>query len=436
MKNIFNVILFATIIIILNVNNINAQWIQTLAPLSGNITCLAASNGGIFAGTLTTVYFSSNNGSNWEQRGYGLPTSQIYSLVVDSELVNETRVYACTDIGVYLTTNSGENWTKKNNGLTNLFVHCIAVNDSDVFAGTYGNGIFYSKNNGDSWTQLKSNLPENLFVSLIAIFPNKLGNKSLIVGTNNGVFLSMDYGTSWTKINNGLDTNYVMTVIITNSDMLGNSEIFLSTKGQGIVYTSDEGSNWSQTNAGLPSNYIYSLAAVPQSKGRISLFAGVYYSGIYLSTDNGINWHQINEYLPTDNYLTLLIIKDGYIFTAINGTSIWKRPLSELITDVKDKIKYIAKSFTLEQNFPNPINPTTTINYSVPKTSIVSIKVYDVLGREVETLVNGEKSQGNYKIEFNASRLASGMYIYRMQAADISDHSKSFSETKKIILLK
>ena len=87
------------------------------------------------------------------------------------------------------------------------------------------------------------------------------------------------------------------------------------------------------------------------------------------------------------------------------------------------------RTYTLFQNYPNPFNPTTTINYSIPRTSLVTIKVYDVLGREIETLVNDEKHIGNYKVEFNASKLASGIYFYKMQAGD-------FSETKKLILLK
>ncbi len=99
------------------------------------------------------------------------------------------------------------------------------------------------------------------------------------------------------------------------------------------------------------------------------------------------------------------------------------------ITDIKSDNLNKVKEFQLSQNYPNPFNPTTTISYSVPKTSFVTLKVYDVLGRELETLVKGERSQGNYKIIFNASRLASGMYIYRMQAG-------SYVETKKLILMK
>ena len=91
--------------------------------------------------------------------------------------------------------------------------------------------------------------------------------------------------------------------------------------------------------------------------------------------------------------------------------------------------KTVPASFELEQNYPNPFNPSTTIDYSIPKSGLVTIKIYDVLGKEVKTLVNNIKSAGNYSVEFNATKFASGIYYYRMQTND-------FIETKKLILIK
>ena len=99
------------------------------------------------------------------------------------------------------------------------------------------------------------------------------------------------------------------------------------------------------------------------------------------------------------------------------------------ITGVKDNEIDIPKSFYLSQNFPNPFNPSTTINFSISKTSFVTIKVYDILGREVSTLVNAEKQPGRYKIEFNGINLSSGIYFYQMRAGN-------FVEVRKFILMK
>jgi hypothetical protein len=85
--------------------------------------------------------------------------------------------------------------------------------------------------------------------------------------------------------------------------------------------------------------------------------------------------------------------------------------------------------FVLSQNYPNPFNPSTKIKYSVPQSSNVVIKVFDILGNEIETLVNEEKQVGTYSVEFNASGLSSGVYFYSL-------HSGNYIETKKMIFLK
>jgi hypothetical protein len=89
----------------------------------------------------------------------------------------------------------------------------------------------------------------------------------------------------------------------------------------------------------------------------------------------------------------------------------------------------IPKVFDLKQNYPNPFNPVTKIHYEVPKTGYVSIKVFDMLGREVSTLVNGNVQAGYYAFDFDASALTRGVYFYKMTAG-------SFEKTMKMIVLK
>lgn len=91
--------------------------------------------------------------------------------------------------------------------------------------------------------------------------------------------------------------------------------------------------------------------------------------------------------------------------------------------------KDIPKDFSLSQNYPNPFNPTTTINYSIKESGLVCLKVYDVLGTEVASLVNETKEPGNYSVTFNAANLPSGMYVYILSTGN-------FVDTKKLILLK
>ncbi|MGO9481501.1 MAG: T9SS type A sorting domain-containing protein [Candidatus Kryptoniota bacterium] len=99
------------------------------------------------------------------------------------------------------------------------------------------------------------------------------------------------------------------------------------------------------------------------------------------------------------------------------------------VTDVKTNVSEMPKSFGLFQNYPNPFNPSTKINYQLPLNSIVTLKIYDVLGREVETLINERQAAGSHSAAFNASSLPSGVYFYHLQAG-------SYSATKKLLLLK
>ena len=89
----------------------------------------------------------------------------------------------------------------------------------------------------------------------------------------------------------------------------------------------------------------------------------------------------------------------------------------------------IPRVFDLQQNYPNPFNPSTTIQYSIKENTLVSLKIYDILGREITTLINEVKTAGIYKVNFDASNLSSGVYFYKLTAGN-------FIETKKMILLR
>jgi hypothetical protein len=89
----------------------------------------------------------------------------------------------------------------------------------------------------------------------------------------------------------------------------------------------------------------------------------------------------------------------------------------------------LVNEYSLDNNYPNPFNPTTTINYSIPSSEFVTLKVYDVLGNEVATLVNAEKAAGSYEISWDADNKPSGIYFYQLK-------TQNFVETKKMILMK
>ena len=116
------------------------------------------------------------------------------------------------------------------------------------------------------------------------------------------------------------------------------------------------------------------------------------------------------------------------IFAGTQGDGVWRRPLSQIIS-VQNISTEVPAQFSIEQNYPNPFNPTTNLEFGISKMGFVSLKVYDVIGKEVATLVNESLSPGSYQVEFDGSNLTSGVYFYRMETG-------SFTDTKRMLLIK
>jgi hypothetical protein len=158
-----------------------------------------------------------------------------------------------------------------------------------------------------------------------------------------------------------------------------------------------------------------------------SIFAGTTGDGVYQSTDNGNSWAQINDGLTTKTVLSLAFNSAGQMLAGTEGGGVFRtvRP----ITSMEHGFAETPRTFSLEQNYPNPFNPSTTIRYVLPKASRVVLKVYDVLGRDVKTLVQETQSAGEHNAIFDASGFPSGLYFYRFQAGE-------FVQTKRLVLVK
>jgi hypothetical protein len=141
-----------------------------------------------------------------------------------------------------------------------------------------------------------------------------------------------------------------------------------------------------------------------------------------------------NSGLP--NYLVLSIAIDNNgnkWFGTFTGLAVFQEGG---IVEVKDKVYEIPSQFTLRQNYPNPFNPATQISFAIQKANHVTLKVYDILGREVAILVDERKQAGEYKVTWNAEGAPSGVYFYRLVATSVSYPVMTFTQVKKMILLK
>ncbi len=430
-----------------NGTNLTNTAIQAIAISAGGGTTT------MVAGTSTATFVSTDNGGTWSAANCGstgLPNDTVQSVIVSG-----SNLFAASNDGVYLSTNNGTSWTSANSGLTGP-VQCFADSDSTVFAGT-NNGVFLSSDNGTSWVPANSGLTnlnvQSLLVSGANIYAGTVGG---------GVYRSAVNGISWTAVNSGL-TDLNVTGLAA-----GGTYLYAATSGGGVFYSSPRviewaprssglagtsvkaiaaadtnafaatdtiiyysphnGTNWNSADTGMPSGTRVRCFALDTITGSTNnIFAGTYGKGVILSTDTGKTWNPFNTGMSHTTVLSLMF--SGNTLIAGTDRGVWTLVVPNVITGVKRKTVETPNRFSLSQNYPNPFNPTTMISYQLSVNSLVTLKVYDILGREVARLVNERQNAGDYTITFNASRLSSGVYFYRLTAG-------SFVTTKKLMLIK
>jgi hypothetical protein len=189
-----------------------------------------------------------------------------------------------------------------------------------------------------------------------------------------------------------------------------------------VIRTTNGGANWTSHSSGT-SVYLYGVSFSDANNGTAVGVGGT----IIRTTNSGISW--IRQTSPTIGDLWGVTFTDSCTGTAVGSSGRIFRTTTGGVTWVDDRNDILPKQFSLFHNYPNPFNPSTTISYQLTSSSFVTLKVFDLLGREVATLVNEEMKPGRYEKNFDASGLASGVYLYRLQA-------DGFVEVRRLVLVK
>jgi photosystem II stability/assembly factor-like uncharacterized protein len=316
-----------------------------------------------------------------------------------------------------------------------LAVLSLAIHpNAQILAGAYYT-IFRSSDNGLNWTAVYTDSRPSFRITSFAfnvnghIFAGANANDGSLSTKFGDILRSTDSGESWQPVSAGLPFNRNIDCLAINSRgqiFAGMEGIFPSAKG--IFRSTDNGETWTQVNPDAKP-----ISLVINTKGHI--FAGAVgdihdqrISEVLRSVDNGDTWVPVNAGLSNSHIFALAINADDRLFAGTDGGGVFRSIFST--TSVKDKIAKSPTAFVLKQNYPNPFNPSTTIQFSLPRSGYVTLKVYDMLGAEVATLVAENLFAGKHQVEWNAGALTGGVYFYRLQQAG------GAIQTKKLILVK
>ncbi|MEP0862683.1 MAG: T9SS type A sorting domain-containing protein, partial [Ignavibacterium sp.] len=385
------------------------------------------------------VKFDGVSWQNFNTSNSDLPSNRITGISYNSQ---SGLWIATADTGIV--NYDGNNWTNYNTSnsplISNYTTTIITDNNNKKWIGTTGNGIQYISGNMSQWVNFSYNNSGLLSNNIRKLyFDNSTGKLWILHSTSNIAPQSFD-GWIW-KSYDTLVSNYDMVWDIQTDDQ---SNTWFGTTHSLAKLT---GTNWAfynSFNSGLPINGPV-ISISKDLNGSIWLVNQNQnnYNIAFVNFD-GNNWISLDyvdypimsrvyfQTVQTDKWgnkwFYINPISGSYLFSAL----VYKQ--GGVVLSAEDQTNFgqpIINNFILEQNYPNPFNPSTKIKYVIPNgvRNLVTLKVYDVLGNEVATLVNEEKPAGIYEVEFNASKLSSGIYFYKLQAG-------SFVETKKMILLK
>ncbi|TFB11580.1 T9SS type A sorting domain-containing protein [Candidatus Marinimicrobia bacterium MT.SAG.2] len=324
---------------------------------------------------------------------------------------------------------SPQNTTNESLNFISPFVMSPTFPDH-LYAG--GSIVHSTTDGGASWTAGNNGneLDGNpvLTMAIAEIDPNVVYVATAPWYSRAHVFVTRDGGISWTDITQDLPDRYIVDLAVDPTD---NNVVYaaLSEFGSSHLFRSaDGGLNWDDIGSGLPDIPTNAVLINPEDPARLYVGNDI---GVYVSADTGNTWQTLMDGMPEAVIVMDLVIspQNRKLRVATHGSGVYQRQLPEAIVRVRPEPSAISQRFTLAQNYPNPFNPVTTIKYHNKVAATISLIIYDVNGREVERLSNGMQPAGVHVFEWNASNVSSGIYFYRLSAAD-------FTETKKMILLK
>lgn len=429
--SIFSILLFFQVVFSQN------GWVQINPGFSQtyNSVHFADANNGMACGINGAIIKTTNGGTNWTVLNSGTSFG-----LNDIKMFSPSIIIACGDNQIIIrSTNGGANWSivyqgsPGQNTVVNLNIH--SGNGATAYSWYYSNPseytyIYRSSDTGATW-QVFQTYVSNRWIHFINLNTGWAYGSTYIgppinqyyldlnKTTNGGLNWEVQYRSSGISINPGMVYFFDATLGFKYSH-IGNVYLNRSING---------GYDWI-SSSGLPAGYSNLIRCFYFTNNQKGWFVADN-STIYGTTNAGANW--VAQQSPVSANLKKVFFIDentGWIAAGLQG--ILKTTSGGTVVGVLNYSNEIPESYKLNQNFPNPFNPSTKIRFQIPASSSVTqtfLFVYDVLGKEIATLVSQQLEPGTYEVEWEGSAYPSGVYFYTLQA-------ENYRETKRMVLLK
>jgi photosystem II stability/assembly factor-like uncharacterized protein len=425
------------LLLLLNSSILSQDYWQKLnIPSTANLhLCFSDSTDGIIAtfGN-STLFRSSDRGDSWTLKSENVNNSGLYGEVVTSDnrilgLIRGPGAYIGPGYYLIHSSNFGTDWDtllgnhygfEFSRPFFNPSNSAIYISTHDYYSSN--GGIYFTNDFGINWEPISN----TDFIGLHTYLPwMYMPNQKIVLCQFNYVCKSTDNGYTWT-VSNAIGENYEEINGLAINQREG---IFVIEENNGVYFANFD--TLSFFYLGLSNKKLSSIAV------RDTLvFASSDSLGVFKYDKQTDRWVDVSSGLDDLRITKIFFDKAGNLY-ARSRENLY-RAYSELTTISNEKIGTLF-NFRLAQNYPNPFNPSTIISYQIPQTGFISLKVYDILGREVVTLVNEEKPAGNYEVEFDGRELTSGIYFYKLSVSALPSQDRqagNYIETRKMILLR
>lgn len=433
-----------------SINTIYAQGTMLFAGCSGN---LSTGNWNQYEGE-DGIYRSTDNGTTWQFSSRGFSNIHIQGIAEQDGVL-----FAAGDDGIYLSRDNGSEWVRPPARLGFEEVMSIAATSDALLVGMYngrdglGGGIYRTKDAGASWTRVGPGLPwlpvpfltasGNLVFTVITdlsanpyrrrlyssidggitwsarqlptgidfqIYDIKFIDTSLFLATQRSIYRSLDTGMTWQSVNNGLGNSLITTINGTKGMLLAGS-IILDSVSASIFRSADNGASWQPVySSDIPQDRVNDFASYGNA-----IIASFSRSGVMRSTDNGDIWIPFNNGLINRNVMDVEFVGDNLVCVVYSG-GMYR---TSMLSSVKSKTE--PAEATTATLYPNPCHGSATIRYDVlPGTDAgkmpVVLSLHNMLGEEIDVILDQHQVQGSYNMQIDVSGLAPGTYFYQVKA--------------------